>query len=211
MSMTGAQPTEPPSKASLIRATLVALLVAAVVLITVVLPAEYGIDPLGTGEALGLMVLSGAAAPTGDIPVRPDGIIARPASYRVDRRTFALAPGEYVEYKYRMEQGGTMVYSWTADRPIRSEMHSEPWWRGGSAEFFEVEAATDQRHGSYTAPFPGVHGWYWLNENDVPVTLTIDAAGFFDSSTEYVDGVSTPIVREVIALPGEAPADGDTP
>jgi hypothetical protein len=198
--------TEVPSRARLALATLVALLVAGIVLVTVVLPAEYGIDPLGTGEALGLIVLSGTGDPLGEITVRPDGIIAQPRSFRVDRRRFELDPGEYVEYKFEMEQGGTMVYTWTADGPVRSEMHSEPWWAGSNAQFFEVEEATDQRHGSYTAPFPGVHGWYWLNQTDARINLTLDAAGFFESSTEYVDGVSQPVVRAITTAPGGTPA-----
>ena len=53
-----------PSKQSLLKATGVALVVAIIVLTTAVLPAEYGIDPLGTGKALGLSGISGAAAPT---------------------------------------------------------------------------------------------------------------------------------------------------
>ena len=44
---------EPPSKAKLAWATLAALVVAGVVLVSAVLPAEYDIDPLGIGEALG--------------------------------------------------------------------------------------------------------------------------------------------------------------
>ena len=60
----------PPSKTKLALATLGALVLAGVVLVTIVLPAEYDMDPLGTGEALGLVVLSGeGAAPV--IPVRP--------------------------------------------------------------------------------------------------------------------------------------------
>ena len=38
--------------------TLTALLVAAVVLIAVVLPAEYGVDPIRTGKLLGLTEMS---------------------------------------------------------------------------------------------------------------------------------------------------------
>ena len=45
---------EPPSSARLLRSTLVAVAVAAVILVTIVLPAEYGIDPTGVGSALGL-------------------------------------------------------------------------------------------------------------------------------------------------------------
>lgn len=43
-----------PSARSLARATLVAIAVAAALLLTVVLPAEYGIDPTGAGRVLGL-------------------------------------------------------------------------------------------------------------------------------------------------------------
>ena len=42
-----------PSMARLVKAMLIALVVAAIVLVTAVLPAEYGIDPLGTGRMLG--------------------------------------------------------------------------------------------------------------------------------------------------------------
>jgi hypothetical protein len=40
---------ELPSSAQLIRSTIIAAGVAAALLVTVVLPAEYGIDPLGSG------------------------------------------------------------------------------------------------------------------------------------------------------------------
>ena len=51
-----------PSMAKIARATLVAAVVAVVILLVAVLPAEYGIDPLGTGKELGLMGLANAAA-----------------------------------------------------------------------------------------------------------------------------------------------------
>ena len=43
-------------------ATLIAIVVAGVVLVVAVLPAEYGIDPLGTGKRLRLTDLATAAA-----------------------------------------------------------------------------------------------------------------------------------------------------
>ena len=58
-----------PTRGELARATVVALVVAIVVLTTAVLPAEYGIDPLGTGKALGLMEISGSAATV--VPIAP--------------------------------------------------------------------------------------------------------------------------------------------
>ena len=137
----------------------------------------------------------------GDIPVRSDGIIAHRSSYRIDERTFELAPGEFVEYKYRLEQGRSMLYSWTASFWVRSEMHSErDGAPAGTAEFFEVLEEVLQGHGSYVAPFPGIHGWYWHNESDRPVTVTIHATGFFTMSTEFRADVA-PIDYEIMATP----------
>lgn len=48
------KPEELPPAKKLIRSTILALFIAAGLLVTVVLPAEYGIDPSGAGRALGL-------------------------------------------------------------------------------------------------------------------------------------------------------------
>lgn len=49
-----ASPSELPSARSLLRSTLIAAAVAIVLLLTVVLPAEYGVDPTRVGRLLGL-------------------------------------------------------------------------------------------------------------------------------------------------------------
>jgi hypothetical protein len=57
-----------PSTARLVRATLLSIVVAVAILITTVLPAEYGIDPTGIGTRLGLDALhstADAVAPEG--------------------------------------------------------------------------------------------------------------------------------------------------
>jgi hypothetical protein len=57
--MTNQSTTAPlPSMRTLAITTAIALGLAAVILVTTVLPAEYGIDPLGTGEALGLTAIA---------------------------------------------------------------------------------------------------------------------------------------------------------
>lgn len=47
-------PTELPSSVQLIRSTIMAAIIAIVLLVTVVMPAEYGLDPTGAGRVLGL-------------------------------------------------------------------------------------------------------------------------------------------------------------
>lgn len=46
--------SELPSVAKLLKSTFIAITLAAIVLVTGVLPAEYGIDPTGIGKFLGL-------------------------------------------------------------------------------------------------------------------------------------------------------------
>jgi len=198
----GTLPPEPPSAGKLLRATLAALAVATVLLVTVVLPAEYDIDPLGTGRMLGLVVLSQPGGPP--TAVREDGLTAHGSSYRTDRRDFVLPPGAFVEYKYRLEAGRAMLYSWTGSGWVRSEMHAEADGApAGTAEFFEVAERTLFRHGSYVAPFPGIHGWYWLNETPDTVTVTLHASGFFDYAVEFREGVA-PIEVPITATPDPA-------
>lgn len=50
--------TNPPSSKRLVRSIGLALIAALIVLTTVVLPAEYGVDPTGIGRALGLTALN---------------------------------------------------------------------------------------------------------------------------------------------------------
>ena len=54
MSDLNAPSGNPPSALRLLRSTAIALVVAGLILTTVVLPAEYGVDPTGLGRVLGL-------------------------------------------------------------------------------------------------------------------------------------------------------------
>src|SRR5262245_65709043 len=74
----------PPSRTRIIKATAIALVVSIVLLITAVLPAEYGIDPLGTGKALRLMDLAKAdAAKAVEKPAEAAPAKAGEASYTI--------------------------------------------------------------------------------------------------------------------------------
>ena len=173
----------PPSVRKILLATAGAAIAAAAILITSVLPAEYGIDPLGTGRLLGLTDLA-AGATSGAIK-RQD------VAYKTNTASFDLNPYELVEFKYRLEQGATMVYSWTATGPVIYDFHSEPDGAPeGYAESFD-KAQSPAAHGSYTAPFSGIHGWFWENPGTKPVTITLTTAGFYSSAQEFRDNDSS--------------------
>ena len=147
---------EPPSVKTIVKATVLALLVAAALLVTAILPAEYGIDPLGTGKALRLTDLSKAevkaSTPTapsslpaggsgaldativpvlepaadGGAPRMKGTFISQTKGYKIDSREITLQAGEGLEIKYNMKKGAGMVYSWTASDKLLFEFHGEP-------------------------------------------------------------------------------------
>ena len=65
--MTGTTDQPLPTKSELLRATGIALAVAIVILVTTILPAEYGVDPIGVGSGLGLDKLNVNSANTEEI------------------------------------------------------------------------------------------------------------------------------------------------
>jgi hypothetical protein len=144
---------QPPSKARIAVATVIALLVASVLLVTVVLPAEYGIDPLRTGKALGLTDLAKAAtakappktatpansnevlativpvlepAADGGAPTMKGTFIPQSKGFRMDSREMKLKPGEGMEIKYNMRKGAGLIFSWSANGKLFFEFHGEP-------------------------------------------------------------------------------------
>jgi hypothetical protein len=179
---------EAPSKRAIVKATVIALAVALLILVTTVLPAEYGIDPLRTGALLGLTGLSKTSeTATGGraTPVQTGIYTAQPRIYKVDSEDLGLAPGEGVEIKYHMQKGAAMVYAWKATGKVQFEFHGEPDQKPRS-DYFESyqldKTGQDHSYGSFTAPSTGIHGWFWENKGDKDVQIHLTTAGFFDSA-----------------------------
>ena len=170
------QRVEPASLRKIAVATAVALLVAALLLVAVVLPAEYGIDLIGAGAVLGLLGLA-----------QEQPIALQDAEYRLDEASLTVGPGGWLEYTYRMEAGATMLFSWQASGPLSYNFHSAPDGAPpGYAESFDAQE-NDRAYGAYTAPFTGVHGWYWENGTAEPVTISFWTAGFYSEAHEARD------------------------
>jgi hypothetical protein len=186
----------PPSRQRLAQTTGIALAVAIAILLTIVLPAEYAIDPLGSGRWLGLTAIAlPPVNPAEDMQARGaalkpnvNGPIGEyPGDFKLDVYEITLQPYEYVEYKYHLEQGATLLYAWKATAPLLHELHGER--EGGAADTGPAEESFDKRDrreaaGSLTAPFKGIHGWYWENPGGTPVTVRLTSSGFYGSAVE---------------------------
>lgn len=169
-----------PNARKLIVATVSAFVLSVILLFAVIMPAELGRDPLGTGELLGLTALSRGQNPLEEqlIPHRSDFV------------EFELSPFQSVEYKYEMDIEAPLLFRWVADGELYYDMHAEPAGLGPDfAESYEAGDASEKM-GAYYAPFAGIHGWFWENRAGGTITLRLYTAGFYQYSTVFRDGGS---------------------
>jgi hypothetical protein len=189
--MTTYTTTTLPSLPQLGKATAVALAVAGIILVGAVLPAEYGIDPSGIGKALGLTQMNGAArqgaAQVADVaPTVAPGAAATVTrtehAFRTDEMRITLQPGEGAEIKAEIRKGEQFTFSWASEGgPVKSDMHGEPF-NAKPNEFttYWKVAQQSEGRGSFTAPFDGIHGWFWRNKGSAPVTIRVQVSGFHE-------------------------------
>jgi hypothetical protein len=196
---------ELPTKAQLFRSTIIAGIGAIAILVTMVLPAEYAIDPTGVGRVLGLTEMGQikvqlAEEAEADRLLDEQRALDQSSSllYSVfglfvgaahaqeawqDEVTFVLEPGDTAEIKMTMEAGNTVTYAWTATGGrVNFDLHAHS---GGESVDYERGAGQTKGEGIIEAPFAGDHGWFWRNRDRTPITMTIQLRG------EYSDIVET--------------------
>jgi hypothetical protein len=210
--------TEAPSAKKIGVAALFALCIAVFLLFIIVLPAEYGIDLVGSGRVLGLTDLAKsdtgsldleALAKAAPVPIGNRELKTAPVltgwnrdhsyQYRTDSRKFELGPGGKMEFKYQLRKGDGMVYSWDAPIKVRYEFHGEPnAGPNGTYESYakDYEGGAEHEMGSFTAPFSGIHGWYWENTTQSPIVINLHSAGFYKGAEEFRENGSKFIAIE---------------
>lgn len=188
--------SELPTSRQLIGSTLIAVGGAAALLVTIVLPSEYGIDPTGVGRILGLTEMGeikvqladeaaverttepeatnvSAAAGTADLLVS--------TAERTDRKEITLAPGEAAEIKVTAAKGATIAYNWSVSGGnVNYDTHGDPIvkQRGFYHGYGKGKASTGQK-GTLVAAFDGTHGWYWRNRSGQSLTVTLQTSGSY--------------------------------
>ncbi len=179
--------------ARILKATAAALAVSLVILFTLVLPAEFDFDPLGTGQVLGIFGLSSTA--------ETKTVVKENTTYHSDSVEYVLQPFESVEYKYRLNGASTLIYTWAATGLVTFDFHGEPDdGPEGFAESYSIGKGLGE-NGSFVAPFTGIHGWFWENRGAGAVTITLQTSGFYSATLEFRDGFVNERSLEDKALP----------
>lgn len=199
---------DPPSRKRLVTSVLAAVAGAVLILVTIVLPAEYAIDPTGIGKALGLTAMN---APTRTLEIKdviggnetyrevkipnprdpvplPNPAVAqiKPAAPRNETKTITLEPGQQTEVKAVMDAAQVIVYSWKAQGgQVYTDFHGHEPDAGESFVRYEEQQSGTEGHGSLVAPFSGEHGWFWLNISEKPVTITLQVSGYHREIKDY--------------------------
>ncbi|MFT4672823.1 MAG: hypothetical protein ACI945_002167 [Pseudohongiellaceae bacterium] len=164
------------STKTLVKALIAACSIALVIFVTVVLPAEYNIDPSGVGGALGLTVL---AVPASNAASSMDTNTADKEN-REDATAIVIAANSGLEYKFFVEQYEELNYEWSSGSDLYFDLHGEP--QGDTTGFFKsfAEATSSEMKGSIIAPFTGSHGWYWRNSSNQEVVVSLKTNGIYE-------------------------------
>jgi hypothetical protein len=123
----------------------------------------------------------GQAAPSAN----GENFIAREGAPKSETLTITLEADESVEYKAVMKQGDAISFRWSTDGGqayYDFHAHDEAFGPEFFSRYDEGEGV--ERSGSIVAGYDGQHGWYWLNLEGEPTTITLDVTGFFEEIVE---------------------------
>ncbi len=198
-----------PSTGRLLRSTAVAIAVAAAILVTVVLPSEYGIDPTGAGRLLGLtemgeikMQLAAEAeadrtAVDNALAARADAVpLLEPQVMAEEPAAEPVAPAAAPEpAPWRDEISITLAPGEGTEVKLvmKAGARARYEWTanggllnydthgdgGGNSISYEKGRGVPGDEGELEAAFDGNHGWFWRNRTDRDVTMTLRTDGAY--------------------------------
>lgn len=173
-----------PSVKSLIWSCISSVLIAMIIFVIAVLPAEFNIDPTGLGKTLGLTVLSQTAddatkASVISCPETTELTTENPNTQKWKDTVIITVPANKgLEYKLYIAKDEKLEFTWNTDgEALYFDFHGEP--EGNKTGYFKSfkESTLNQSSGTLSVPFTGSHGWYWQNKSNKPVTIILKIRG----------------------------------
>lgn len=205
-----------PTSRQLVRSTILAAVGAGALLVAVILPSEYGIDPTGIGRVFGLtemgeikMQLAEEAAAdaaldaqtvstarvTAPAPAAAPGVA--PAEAPPQASTAATTAARTDEMRVALAPGEGAEIKVAAARGSRITFD---WSVAGGHVNYDTHAdapgisyhgygkgrESTGERGELVAAFDGSHGWFWRNRSGAPVTVTLRTEGGYTAIKRVV-------------------------
>ena len=188
------QPTEKdlPTSAQLLKSTIIAIIVAIILLIMVILPAEYGTDPTGVGKILGLKEMgeikislleesqNESSQENNTSSIKTDSVEQVMVNNTINNDVveITIEPGKAIEIKLEMKSGSLVQYEWkTIKGGLNYNLHGDGY--KGSQQFISYKKGrmVPSDSGVLKAEFDGYHGWFWRNREKFSVTVSLQTSG----------------------------------
>lgn len=195
---------ELPSTKQLVKSTFIASIIAGFILITAILPAEYGIDPTGIGRTLGLVEMAEIKASlaaedeaeqqNSTVSINPVVIDVKVENkiktvtenqssadnkviaVKTDTKIFILKPGQATEIKLGMKKDDTINYQWvTNSGVVNFDTHGDA--KDISYHGYGKGRGVNSDKGVLKAAFDGNHGWFWRNRTKQDIEITLMTEG----------------------------------
>ena len=178
------------------------------ILLTCILPAEYGRDPTGIGNKLGLLEMGNikqqlaeealadqtkalqAAKAASVVLAQPKEVVPSDTTIRslepvqpaanATQRSIVLAPGEAAELKLAMKQNEIVSYRWQVDQGhVNFDTHAD----NAKVRYhgYHKGKAVQQDSGEINAAFDGKHGWFWRNRSKQTVNISLEVSGQYNA------------------------------
>ena len=188
------QPTEKdlPTSAQLLKSTITGIIVAIILLIMVILPAEYGTDPTGVGKILGLKEMgeikislleesqNESSQENNASSIKTDSVEQVMVNNTINNDVveISIEPGQSNEIKLEMKSGSLVQYEWkTIKGGLNYNLHGDGY--KGSQQFISYKKGrmVPSDSGELKAEFDGYHGWFWRNREKFSVTVSLQTSG----------------------------------
>ena len=180
-----------PTSSQLLKSTIIAFVVASFLLLLVILPAEYGVDPTGVGHALGLKKMGEIKKSLEkealtepeilkDNLTKNQKVKSEIFEEKQDIMEVEIASGEAIEIKLEMKKGTVVKYQWTTiNGGLNFDLHGDGYKGTHKSATYKKGKMVASDKGELVAEFDGYHGWFWRNRNDATVKVLLEVTGDF--------------------------------
>lgn len=205
---------------------IMASVAASAVLIGFVMPAEFGIDITGIGKLTGINALANDIPSGGqdfgqtlsfnveeydlqaeNINRSIQGLIQlHDTPFIAETIILKIEDLGEIEHKFILDTDAAVLYSWKLINPkgdgVYYEFHGHPSSKDAEKypDGFEQAYSKGEgvaQSGSFAAPFPGYHGWYFMNLEEGAVEIELTVSGYYQEHKEMYRAVDGQIITNV--------------